>query len=871
MKYVFYSILLLSANMALATTIYDVQYTEDAGNGTYPSPLNGQEVTLSGVVSAIGYHTARYFISTSSGGPWNGLLIWDYNTSIQPGDLVELSGTVTEYNGHTELIDLTNTTVISSGNPLPPVWETNCQAITDSESLEGVLTVVRNLTVTQGQNGLGEWHVSDTSGSCQIDDIFFDLAGAGVYPAAGDTWAAIYGIADYQYGEHALNPRFASDLVGSLQDTVISAPDLQTPLGVQITIPINISTLDPDWGVQSFSLALAFNETVLDYVDFSLAACISHGGTATVVLSNDLLQIEYSSDFPLSGAGAIIKLDFNTVLQGTSLLDLQDIQLNSLIMDESHDGSLEVLAGVYPVADTLTVIQRPLLTIPEISRPGDYFDIYCQALESCSNFNASALRAESRLDLEIQTAVFEEDLGWWRLNVLTPEVPFYGLFDLEISADGIETDTSSQALNFIPEFRDTWYFAHITDTHLPTNMYWTEPGSETDSSSVNDLRAIMADLSLINPAFVLITGDLIHEGELENFLWRRYYSRTKDLLNEFDVPIYLMSGNHDIGGWQDTPEPDGTARSDWHRFFGWKMLLDPPVAYPYFTQNYSFDYAGVHVTTMEAYDNYDEFWPHIYGETSFTNGQLDWLDLDLASNQAETYVLAYHNDFANQINLNQLGVDLALWGHIHSDSGNINSHPYDLATDQATNGGRAFRIIKVNENELAPRPTLHSGNNGQNLSISYNPENDGNNDTVTATVTNTYNENFETALIRFLLPAGLTDCNTSSGQIDQIYELDGLTYCEVSYNLASSSTQTITVNALAPEIGVPQNLQISMSGSAIILNWDSVAGAQEYRVYSSSSAFHGFSDISQAGEFNGNSWQTQFESNIEFFRVSAIR
>jgi len=41
---------------------------------------------------------------------------------------------------------------------------------------------------------------------------------------------------------------------------------------------------------------------------------------------------------------------------------------------------------------------------------------------------------------------------------------------------------------------------------------------------------------------------------------------------------------------------------------------------------------------------------------------------------------------------------MALWGHIHSNSGDINTHPYNLATAAVCDGKRAYRIIKVNPN-----------------------------------------------------------------------------------------------------------------------------------------------------------------------------
>ena len=56
--------------------------------------------------------------------------------------------------------------------------------------------------------------------------------------------------------------------------------------------------------------------------------------------------------------------------------------------------------------------------------------------------------------------------------------------------------------------------------------------------------------------------------KLEDYLGSRYYSRAQQLLREFQVPVYLTAGNHDLGGWDDTPPADGTARRDWWRTGG---------------------------------------------------------------------------------------------------------------------------------------------------------------------------------------------------------------------------------------------------------------------------------------------------------------
>jgi hypothetical protein len=311
---------------------------------------------------------------------------------------------------------------------------------------------------------------------------------------------------------------------------------------------------------------------------------------------------------------------------------------------------------------------------------------------------------------------------------------------------------------------------------------------------MEDLRAVIEDVNLINPEFVLLTGDLVNEGELEDYLDWHVYSRSQKLLSRFEVPVYLIAGNHDIGGWDSTPPPDGTARRDWWRFFGWKRLNNPPPGAPWYTQNYSFDYGPVHYMALEAYDNYDGWKYSIYGSESFTSGQLQWLDQELAASSGSTsHVLFYHYDFSNQINLNALGVDMALWGHIHSNDGNINNPPYDLATNNVCDGERSYRMIRVSDGILDPAGPVSAGTSGGNLNVQYTPANDGTNYEVTAQIYNSLSKQFEHAQLKFLMPKSAGDAVVTGGTLAQVDTSDSLDVYYVAVDIQPSSSQTVTI------------------------------------------------------------------------------
>jgi 3',5'-cyclic AMP phosphodiesterase CpdA len=469
--------------------------------------------------------------------------------------------------------------------------------------------------------------------------------------------------------------------------------------------------------------------------------------------------------------------------------------------------TLGVPSAAHAIGDTLTVVQRPLLNIPVIVVAGGTFTIECEAASGATGWAAELIHGQKTVTLSISSSTYNSSTLWWEIEATVPAVPVYELYDLEVTANGGIYDVTKNAVHVIPAYKDDYYFIHITDTHLPTHLYYYEPGSDTDSSEVVDFREIIHDVNIINPEFVLITGDFINEGELEEFLNKQYYTRCQALLHEFDVPVYLSSGNHDIGGWDDSPPPDGTARRDWWRFFGWKRLDSPPTGAPWYTQNYSFDYGPVHYIGLEAYINYDGWRTATYGGESFTSGQMQWLDDEMAASAGSAaHVLFYHRDFSNQINLNGLGADMALSGHTHSDNDDF-SHPYDIVTDNVCDGARSYRLIRVSGGTLQPTYTIDAGSGGTRLDVSYSPANNGTNYSVTADIDNNHSERFQHSRLRFIMPNEPGTVEVTGGTLLQIDDSGTYAVYYVAVDISASSAQSVTVT-LEPGAGEPPTVTV---------------------------------------------------------------
>ena len=205
------------------TAIYDIQYVADPDEDD-ASTLNGQEVTINGVVTAEfwGSDQYRYMHVQDAEGPWNGIVCFEYdgwhdfswvddNGSSVPGpaegDQVTLSGIVEEYYNLTELNNITSGIV---HGPADEMIAPSIISVTDiGEAYEGCLIEVNDVSVSDPDLGYGEWEFTDGTNAALCDDKWDYF----YYPETDQELAAIVGVLDYNYSNYKLQPRLARDVV----------------------------------------------------------------------------------------------------------------------------------------------------------------------------------------------------------------------------------------------------------------------------------------------------------------------------------------------------------------------------------------------------------------------------------------------------------------------------------------------------------------------------------------------------------------------------------------------------------------------------------------------------------------------------------
>jgi len=486
-------------------------------------------------------------------------------------------------------------------------------------------------------------------------------------------------------------------------------------------------------------------------------------------------------------------------------------------------------AGAYTYGDTLTTILRPLPNLAAFARPGDSFTVWANAGSGTTGWAASLQFGALNVPLAWAGGAWQPTKGRWEMSFTVPPAVPEQVYALVLSSDSTATDTAMHAVKVLPAYQSDYYFAQISDTHLPEHTFSVAtnpvPINVSDTTGMGDFDAVIGQLNVIHPEFIIHTGDLVNEGELEEQWGMFEMGRAQAMLNHLDAPVWVSTGNHDIGGWIPTPPPSGFSRKNWWRYFGWKWLENPPAGDPYHSQDFTFDYGPLHVIGLEAYINngsYDNYRTDLWGAQSFTAEQMAWLQADIAAQPAGTHKLVfYHYDFGgtlaggaaganfSQINVATLGVDGAIWGHNHVVAENSltprTATPFNLGCRSVIDY-RAFRIFRVHNGVMSPGPMHFASTLGtkalDSLGVAWAAPNDGTSAGNDVTLVNRYGEAWEHARVRFVLADHDSTFSVTGGSISQVVRQGGIADVDVDGVIPASGTAMMSVATLAPVAGI---------------------------------------------------------------------
>lgn len=170
-----------------ATSIHDVQYTDDAGDSCYPAGGAGDTVRIRGYVSAVDSH--GYYLQEAAA-PWSGIYVYDPRLEVLArlviGDLLDVVGVTTEFYGLTEVYNIQGWSFVPTGDGGPDddynadnVALTPLEVTTGAigtacnpsgEMYEGLLVVLRNVRLLSEPSQYGMIQVDDGSSATMLDD-----------------------------------------------------------------------------------------------------------------------------------------------------------------------------------------------------------------------------------------------------------------------------------------------------------------------------------------------------------------------------------------------------------------------------------------------------------------------------------------------------------------------------------------------------------------------------------------------------------------------------------------------------------------------------------------------------------------------------
>ena len=361
-------------------------------------------------------------------------------------------------------------------------------------------------------------------------------------------------------------------------------------------------------------------------------------------------------------------------------------------------------------SEELTILY-PRSSIPVIVTPTQSFIIQFQSISFDSLIVTMTTAYDAlaeNIQIPIESITEEQNVKYATVTLPEDAVPELYNLTLTIETEGETYSTiRPRSISVKEEIDGSYTFVHLTDFHIGDPRGLTENFKEIIGWKA--ARKTVEEINLLNPDFVIISGDLTF-GQLYPFEYTFEYQTCYEILQDFDVPTFLCPGNHD--GYVQTFQ-DGLRF--WEDYFG-----------PLY---YSFDYHDTHFLSINSYD-----WPYksrlgfsylvFNWGGSIQEDQLAWIENDLASHSEadQTIMMMHHNPlwdttgdslvgngYYNQEAILNLirsnNVDAVFDGHVHYDDITIDNETLYVTTTTVSSSfsGDAYwgyRLITVEEGSI---------------------------------------------------------------------------------------------------------------------------------------------------------------------------
>jgi hypothetical protein len=370
----------------------------------------------------------------------------------------------------------------------------------------------------------------------------------------------------------------------------------------------------------------------------------------------------------------------------------------------------------------------------------------------------------------------------WQLVVAVPSDAPPELLDLRISHPSGGEGSSPRSAQVVAALEDTFYIIQLADQHLAEQSATTANGCSATGGSFEGMRWAAATINLINPRFVLFTGDNVQVylagGVFTNVAYGQSLIRDfKAELADFKVATLVTTGNRDVG----FPAAAGSAEMS--------SFYDATIGERTFARRLGSFYVMAAEYTYPTH--------------------LAWARADLAAaiqDASITYALVgQHYSDLNTVPSTSAPSDLMLVGHLH-DTGTVQTTPFRvLRTATAQNYHRMgfFEFQRTPGGWSCPQATTHADGvnvlpafgdwGAPTVAATWQRANDGTEQANSVTITNQLPLRFRHGRLRFLMAEGSYGVSGASLEAQYAYNGGANTAVLVRTDIPSGGSVAVSI------------------------------------------------------------------------------
>ena len=278
------------------------------------------------------------------------------------------------------------------------------------------------------------------------------------------------------------------------------------------------------------------------------------------------------------------------------------------------------------------------------------------------------------------------------LDVTVPHSCPVGLWDLRLESTGMRHSIPHAVVVQDAELREV-RIACMGDWHLIPAAC-----DGPDAATLDLYSRLVTRLNTLAPDCVIHVGDVITRYQQpalaarSDHLLRWQCERAGEILAGLDVPLFVLTGNH------DSAYP--ACRAAWRDVFGRATRGE--------TDDHACVIGPCQLIMLDGFAHYD---PHTLAMTtsSLTDEQVRWMEAQCSdAGGASHRVLVLHYDYASQVlpRLGELGIDAFVYGHTKAVDTHWFSGPGVEAQDVNVPGSAAYRLITATRTALRVDPPV---------------------------------------------------------------------------------------------------------------------------------------------------------------------